>query len=151
MSTHFAEAHWIRETSDFAYASYSRDHDLHVGASTRIAASAAEGYGGTAERTNPEELLVAALSSCHMLTFLAICARKSIVVDRYDDRAEGHLEKGPDGKLWVTRVIVRPKVRFAPASVIDDEAFASLHQSAHRGCFIAASVKTEVTVEASRE
>lgn len=147
MSTHTTRTRWSRTTPDFAYDTYSRDHALELAKDVRIASSAAEGYLGNPAHTNPEELLVAALSSCHMLTFLAICAKKSLVVDRYDDEAEGHLEKGTDGKTWVTRVTLRPAVAFAPETVVDAPTLEKLHASAHRGCFIASSVKTEVTVE----
>ena len=149
MSTHRTTTRWSRTTPDFAYDTYGRDHALGLGpgAATTLEASAAVDFKGNPERTNPEELLVAALSSCHMLTFLAICAKKSLAVDRYEDDAEGHLEKGEDGKLWVTRVTLRPHVLFAPGVVVDAAALVKLHESAHRGCFIASSVKTEVTVE----
>lgn len=147
MSSHHSTTHWSRSTADFSYDTYSRDHQLVLGAGTQVEASAAADYKGNAERTNPEELLVAALSSCHMLTFLAICAKKSLVVDRYDDAAEGQLEKGADGKLWVTRVTLRPRIVFAPGTTVDAATLTKLHESAHRGCFIASSVKTEVTVE----
>lgn len=146
MSTHTTRTHWARTTPDFAYDTYSRDHELALAKGQRVPSSAAEGYLGNAERTNPEELLVAALSSCHMLTFLAICAKKTLVVDRYDDEAEGHLEKGADGKLQVTRVTLRPSVAFAPGTAVDAATLEKLHASAHRGCFIASSVKTEVTI-----
>ncbi len=88
-----------------------------------------------------------ALSSCHMLTFLAICAKKGIAVDHYDDDAEGVLEKNEEGRLAVTRTTLRPKVTFGEGVRVDAEALRKLHESAHRGCFIAASVKTVVTVE----
>ena len=147
MSIHRTATHWTRRTDDFRYDTYSRDHELAMGAGTTLAASAAAEYRGNAERANPEDLLVAALSSCHMLTFLAICARQQHVVDRYDDEAEGHLEKGPDGRTWVTRVVLRPRVQFATGTEVDERALATLHAGAHRGCFIASSVKTQVTVE----
>ncbi|MNC92241.1 OsmC-like protein [compost metagenome] len=87
-------------------------------------------------------MLVAALSSCHMLSFLAICAKKKITVEAYDDDAVGFLEKD-GGKLWVTRVILRPKIRCgADAATLDQ-----IHHLAHEQCFIANSVKTVVTVE----
>lgn len=147
MSIHHTTTRWSRTSPDFAYDTYPREHTLELGGGQTIEGSATVEYNGKAGRTNPEELLVAALSSCHMLTFLAVCSKKSLVVERYDDQAEGHLEKGPDGRSWVTRVTLRPSVTFAEGTVVDEPTLSRLHASAHRGCFIASSVKTEVTVE----
>jgi organic hydroperoxide reductase OsmC/OhrA len=147
MSLHHASVAWKRETPDFAYDTYGRNHVLTFAGGTRLDASAAPEYRGDAAKPNPEEQLVAALSSCHMLTFLAVCARKGLVVDAYADEAEGVLEKNAEGRLAVTRVILRPRVTFGEGVAVDDAKLAELHASAHRGCFIASSVKTEVTVE----
>ena len=86
MSEHTASVSWSRTTPDFAYPTYVRAHALALGpARTPLAASAAPQYHGDAALPNPEDLLVAALASCHMLTFLAVAARKGFVVDAYDD------------------------------------------------------------------
>lgn len=146
MSTHRSTVHWSRTTPDFDYATYSRAHDTTLESGVALPMSAAKEFSGDPTRANPEELLVAALSSCHMLTFLAIAAKKRLVVDRYDDEAEGVLEKNAEGVLAVTRVVLRPKVTFA-GEAPTAEVVAGLHAAAHRGCFIANSVKTEVTIE----
>ena len=87
-------------------------------------------------------MLVAALSSCHMLSFLAIATKKKIIVDSYQDDAVGFLEND-NGKWWMARVILRPKVVCsADASTLNE-----IHHLAHEACFIANSVKTSVTVE----
>jgi organic hydroperoxide reductase OsmC/OhrA len=114
----------------------------------RIPASAAPAYRGNPAHVNPEEGLVAALSSCHMLTFLAIAAKKHFVVDRYSDHAIGFLEKNQHGKLAITRVILRPLVVFGGTTPPTPKQIAALHEGAHNECFIANSVTTEVTVEA---
>lgn len=147
MSTHHAKLQWARTTEDFAYDTFAREHTLMFGGGRRLEASSAPEYKGRADLPNPEEMLVSALSSCHMLTFLAICARKGLVVDAYEDTAEGHLEKNAEGRLAVTRVTLRPKVTFAPSTTVDRETLVHLHESSHRGCFIASSVKTDVRVE----
>ena len=147
MSLHHATVTWQRTTPDFGYETYRRDHLVTFGGGVRLEGSAAPEYRGDAQKPNPEEQLVAALSSCHMLTFLAVCARKGIVVDAYDDAAEGALEKNAEGRLAVTRVELRPRVRFGEGTAVDAETLASLHAAAHRGCFIASSVKTVVTVD----
>ena len=76
-------------------------------------------------RVDPEEAFVASLSSCHMLTFLAICARKRITVESYEDEAVGYLEKGEDGRQWMARVVLRPRIRFAPDCEVDVAALAA--------------------------
>jgi len=147
MSTHLASVRWTRTTQDFDYETYSREHAWTFGSGGGVRASSAPEFKGDPKLVNPEEALVAALSSCHMLTFLAVCAKKGFPVDTYEDDAEGHLEKNADGRLAVTRVTLRPKVTFAAGTAVDASTLAKLHESAHRGCFIAASVKTQVTVE----
>jgi organic hydroperoxide reductase OsmC/OhrA len=104
--------------------------------------SSAPGYKGDPGKGDPEDMLVASLSSCHMLSFLAIAAKKKVIVDSYQDDAVGFLEN-EGGKLWMTRVILRPKV----TSSADAATLAEIHHLAHQACFIANSVKTEVTVE----
>lgn len=143
---HRAEISWQRTSADFRYETYNREHKWTFGGGITVDASAAPAYRGQASHANPEEALVAALSSCHMLTFLAIAARKGLVVDAYHDAAEGVLAKNDAGRLAVTRVTLRPAVRFAGPRP-DAAALAELHHQAHLGCFIASSVKTEVVVE----
>ena len=145
MSEHRVTVSWERTIEDFGYESYSRDHSWTFEGGVEVPASAAPGFRGSAERVDPEEAFVAALSSCHMLTFLAIAARKRLVVDGYRDSAVGFLEKDAEGKLAITRVILRPEVTFAepqPAEVVE-----KMHHQSHEHCFIASSVKTEVRVE----
>lgn len=147
MSEHHAAVRWSRTSTDFAYDNYNRAHDIvFKGGGIVVAASAAPTFRGDSERVDPEEAFVASLSSCHMLAFLAICARKRLVVDRYEDEAVGYLEKGENGKLWMGRVILRPRVGFAPGTDPDAATLADIHHRAHEECFIANSVKTDVTV-----
>jgi len=112
-----------------------------------IPASAAPDFLGSAERVDPEEAYVAALSSCHMLTFLAIAAKRNVVVNSYLDDAVGYLEENAGGELCITRVTLRPIIIFAPGSQPTQEELNKLHHSAHKHCFIANSVKTIVEVE----
>jgi organic hydroperoxide reductase OsmC/OhrA len=145
MSEHQATIAWTRESSDFAYKTYNRSHAWRFEGGEEVRASAAPEYLGDRTRVNPEEALVASLSSCHMLTFLALAARRKLVVDRYTDSAVGYLEKNAEGRLAITRVELRPDVVFAPAAP-SDEVLAALHHEAHEQCFIANSVRTQVTV-----
>lgn len=148
MSEHTITLEWKRELESFSYETYNRDHVWVFEGGVRVPASAVPAYRGNPALVNPEEALVAALSSCHMLTFLAIAAKKRFVVDRYSDQAVGFLEKNQKGKLAMTRVILRPRVVFGGPTLPTPEQLAELHEGAHRECFIANSVTTAVTVEA---
>jgi organic hydroperoxide reductase OsmC/OhrA len=143
MSTHTARIAWEGTDAPFTYEEYSRDHRIEWGTGTTASASSAPEYNGNPALPNPEELLVGALSSCHMLTFLAVCARKGFHVARYLDDASGVLEKGANGRVQVTKVSLRPRAEFVGAAP-DRETLEKLHTQAHRGCFIANSVACEV-------
>jgi organic hydroperoxide reductase OsmC/OhrA len=146
MSEHHAKIEWRRTSADFTYMTYNRAHEWRFAAAT-VPASATKEYRGDAERVNPEEALVAALSSCHMLTFLAVAAKRKLSLDSYSDDASGVLEKNADGKLAITRVTLRPRIAWSAGATVSAEDLAKMHHDAHEGCFIASSVKTEVNVE----
>jgi organic hydroperoxide reductase OsmC/OhrA len=148
MSEHKATIHWRRETADFKYENYNRDHDWDFDGGATIRASAAPAYLGNTECVDPEEAFIASVSSCHMLTFLAIAARKQFVVDEYRDEAVGLLEKDAAGRLAITRATLQPQIKFGGEKVPSPEELAHMHDQAHHACFIANSVKTEVTVKA---
>lgn len=148
MSEHHASISWRRQSADFAYESYNRAHEISFKQQgVVLPASAAPAFRGDAARVDPEEAFVASLSSCHMLTFLAICARRKLTVDSYEDAAIGFLEKNAAGKLAMTRVVLHPRVRFASGSRIEAATLAELHHMAHEECFIANSVKTEIGID----
>jgi organic hydroperoxide reductase OsmC/OhrA len=148
MADHRATIHWQRTSADFTYDTYNRAHEVRFkDGAIVLPSSSAPQFRGDADRVDPEEAFVASLSSCHMLTFLAICARKRITVDAYDDDASGHLEKGEHGKLWMGHVTLRPRVRFAPGVTVSKATLDDIHHHAHEDCFIANSVKTEIGVE----
>jgi organic hydroperoxide reductase OsmC/OhrA len=143
---HHATIAWRRSSSGFTYDTYNRGHEWRINQQT-IAASAAPSFRGEADRVNPEEAFVAALSSCHMLTFLALAAKRKFTPDSYTDDAVGYLEKNSSGKMAVTRVILRPRIVWAPGITVPENDLMSLHHQAHDGCFIANSVTTDVRVE----
>jgi organic hydroperoxide reductase OsmC/OhrA len=145
--THRATTIWRRQTASFAYEDYNRAHEVHFGGGQIVPWSGAKEFKGDEDRVNPEEAFVAALSTCHMLTFLAIAARKRLAVDSYEDRAVGHMTKNEAGKLWLSHVILRPHVAFGGERKPSKEEMAEMHHLAHENCFIALSVKTDVTVE----
>ena len=146
MSEHRATIDWRRSSTDFTYLTYNRAHDWRFHAVT-VPASATKEYRGEEDRVNPEEALVAALSSCHMLTFLAVAAKRKLSLDSYRDEAVGVLEKNAEGKLAITRVTLRPKIVWTEGAAVSREDLDKMHHDAHAGCFIANSVKTEVVVD----
>jgi organic hydroperoxide reductase OsmC/OhrA len=147
MSEHHAGVRWTRTSTDFTYDSYNRAHEVTFkGGAVRYPASSAPEFRGDAERVDPEEAFVASLSACHMLTFLAICARKRLTVDSYEDDAIGYMEKGANGKLWVSRVVLNPRIKFAPGTWPGAQQIVEIHHLSHDECFIANSVKTDVSV-----
>ena len=143
---HHATILWRRTSESFTYDSYNRAHEWRFHSVT-IPASAAPGFRGDATMVNPEEAFVASLSSCHMLTFLALAAKKRFSLDSYTDEAVGYLEKNDKGRLAVTRVLLRPQVQWSQGVRVSPADLDSLHHQAHEGCFIANSVKTDVRVE----
>ncbi|MGH8620603.1 MAG: OsmC family protein [Burkholderiales bacterium] len=145
MSEHKATIRWSRGGKDFTYKTYSRDH-LWVVNGNDVPASATTAYLGNPSRVDPEAALVAALSSCHMLTFLALAANKGFVVESYEDAAVGHLEKNVAGKLAITRVELHPKIAYGGSKQPTAADLDWLHDKAHKECFIANSVTTEVRV-----
>lgn len=149
MSTHSASIQWRRSTDDFAYDTYNREHAWSFPNGQTIKASAAPEYFGSDSCVDPEEAFVASLSSCHMLTFLAIAARKRYIVDSYADDAMGHLEENSAAKLSITRVELRPRLVFGGGRQPDDATISAMHEMAHNNCFIANSVTTEIVVTPS--
>jgi len=147
MSEHKATIAWKRESPDFSYKGYNRDHDWTFDAGITVRASAAPAYLGSERCIDPEEAFVASLSSCHMLTFLAIASRKGLVVDSYNDPAVGILDKDAAGRLAIVKVTLHPEVKFGGDRSPTAEELSQLHDQAHHACFIASSVKTEIVVE----
>jgi organic hydroperoxide reductase OsmC/OhrA len=127
------------------YRSYSRDHEVTGAGKPMLPGTSDPAFRGDPERWNPEELLVAALSQCHMLWFLHLCATSGIVVTSYTDEAAGTMAEDEDGGGEFTNVTLRPLV------TITDQAQANrareFHVEAHRLCFIARSVNFPVTCE----
>jgi organic hydroperoxide reductase OsmC/OhrA len=145
MSDHRITLSWNRNGHPFGYKEYSRDHALDFGHGVTLQASAAAEYLGTAALPDPEQAYVGALSSCHMLTFLAFCSLQKLTLERYTDDAVGFLEKGENGKPVLSRVELHPKTIFADGIEVSPEKLAELHHKAHEECFLANSVKTEIS------
>lgn len=139
-----ATTHWVgnRGTGTSAYAAYSRNHDVSFAGKPILHCSSDPDFRGDPERYNPEELLVASLSGCHMLWYLHLCAVNGIIVTDYTDDAEGIMEELQDGSGHFTEVTLRPRVTVAAEHMI--EKANALHHDANRMCFIAGSVKFPV-------
>jgi organic hydroperoxide reductase OsmC/OhrA len=127
-----------------SYSGYRRDHSIRAGGKAEIQGSSDPKFRGDARRYNPEELLVASLSSCHMLWYLHLCAVHHITVLDYRDDAIGEMEERPDGAGSFVRVDLRPKIKIAAGN--DRTGATTLHTEAHRLCFIANSVNFQVNV-----
>src|SRR5579871_2928874 len=127
-----------------SYKSYRRDHSILSEGKPAIPASSDPSFRGDRTRYNPEELLVASLSSCHMLWYLHLCAVNEIVVREYRDDATGTMQQHEDGTGEFVRVVLRPVATIASG---DRDRALALHHDAHRFCFIARSVNFAVDVE----
>ena len=149
MSEHKATIVWARNGADFGYKTYPRDHAWRFDNGIEIPGSAAPAFLGNPDRVDPEGAFVAALASCHMLTFLALASNRGFVVDSYEDCAVGHLGKNANGKMAVVRIDLHPQIAFSGAKLPAQTDLDWLHDKAHKECFIANSVNTEVTVTAA--
>ena len=95
---------------------------------------------------DPEEALVAATSSCHMLTFLWLAAKAGFTIDLYEDNAVGEMTKNAEGKEWISKITLHPKIDWSGDKRPTPDEIAEMHHSAHEGCYIANSIKSEVAV-----
>jgi organic hydroperoxide reductase OsmC/OhrA len=150
MAIHTATIKWAAKESgeEFLKGRFSRAHEVSFDGGTVIPASASPhvvGKWAVEAAVDPEEMFVAALSSCHMLSFLHLARLAGLAVRAYDDQAEGVTEEIAPGRLAVTKVKLRPKIEWADAAPKKEE-LDRLHHEAHEICFIANSVKTQVTV-----
>jgi len=151
MARYVATVEWRRGDAAFVDNRYSRAHVWRFDGGAEVRASASPHLVpapfSDAAGVDPEEAFVAALSSCHMLWFLSLAARRGFVVERYVDEAVGVMGRNPQGRLAMTRVTLRPDVRFAGSRLPDAAELRDLHDLAHHECFIASSVRTEVVCE----
>ena len=146
MSEHHASIRFTHSAGSFADKSFSRDHTVLFKGGQQFLGSSAPAFSGNPDAVDPEDAFTASLASCHMLTFLAIAAVKGFEVASYSDDAVGTLDKNAEGRLCMTRVVLRPRVVFSGRQPTREE-LDGLHERAHKGCFIANSVKSEVDVE----
>jgi organic hydroperoxide reductase OsmC/OhrA len=149
MATYTADVSWrLKDGEDFRNGRYSRGHTISFDGGTVVPASASPhvvGKWAVAAAVDPEEMLVAALSDCHMLSFLHVARLAGFIVAAYSDHAEGVMEEIAPGKQAVTRVVLHPLIEWT-GEAPDKARLDQMHHEAHEVCFIANSVKTEVSV-----
>lgn len=152
MHQYGATIRWHRDGQEFVDNRYSRGHEWEFDGGARVPASASPLSVplpmSVAANVDPEEALVAATSSCHMLFFLWLAARAGWVVDSYVDPAFGVVDKNEQGRMAITRIVLRPQIVFSGAAP-DADQLAHLHEESHRQCYIANSLKAEVVVQAA--
>ena len=146
MAEYRISLHWARNGRPFARGNYVAKHEIRYPGGQAVEAGPAPDYGGAATEVNPEQMLLSALSSCHMLTFLAVAANRGFTVDSYADDAVAVLGKNAEGKTSVVQAVLNPRVAFGGDKQPTAEEYAKLHERAHAACFIANSVKTVVEV-----
>ena len=152
MSEYRAQLSWQRRPCEaFVDKRYSRAHELRFDGGAVLAGSSSPHSVplpySDASAVDPEEMFVAALSSCHMLWFLGLAAAQGLCVERYDDEAVGVMACDERGRMAMTEVVLRPRVELAADAQCSAEALAALHHQAHEECFIANSVRSLVRVE----
>jgi organic hydroperoxide reductase OsmC/OhrA len=149
-----ATVKWARQgDAKFTDQRYSRGHSWSFDGGIEVPASSSPlsvrlPYS-VAEAVDPEEAYIAALSSCHMLTFLYVAAKQGFVVESYEDTAVGEMTKNAQGRMWVSKVTLNPAITFAGDKRPSAEQLDALHHLAHDECYIANSVKSEVFVHGS--
>lgn len=151
MSQHTARIAWKNNGTEFMQGKFSRAHTWTFDGGLTVPASASPAVVrpplSDPAAIDPEEAFVASLSSCHMLTFLHLTRRAGFQVESYDDDAVGELTKNAAGAFFISKVTLNPRIVYAAEKRPSSDELARLHHDAHEQCFIAQSVKTEVTVQ----
>lgn len=151
MAEYTAKVKWQRNGATYIDNKYSRGHIWQFDGGAEVQASSSPHVVplpySVAANVDPEEAFVASLSSCHMLWFLAISAKKKYIVESYIDDAVGIMEKNAEGRMAMTKVTLKPVIAFSGERQPDREQLEKMHHLAHENCFIANSVKTVVKTE----
>ena len=137
---------WQRNGPELRPGKYSNAHTVSYNERHQVRADAAPNWGGDADNTNPEQALAAALSSCHMMTFLALAAKANWPVLAFSDRAVAYLGKNSNGQMSVTRVDLHPVIEFDGGFEIEQAELEKMHDRAHRYCFIANTLADSVEI-----
>ena len=137
---------WKRKEAELTRGKFSSEHEIAYNDQFKVITDAAPSWGGSALNTNPEQALAASLSSCHMMTFLALAAKIKWPLSSYDDHAIAHLGENSKGQMIVNQIDLNPKVSFDNGFEISEEEMAKMHDRAHRYCFIANTLDKAVEV-----
>jgi len=137
---------WKRTTPELLPDQIPNAHDVIYNQQFQLKADAAPDWGGNVEYTNPEQALAAALSSCHLMTFLALAAKSKWPVASFNDHAVAHLGKNAKGQMSVTRIDLHPVVEFDAGFKVNDDELKKMHDRAHRYCFIANTLDSSVEI-----
>ncbi len=137
---------WNRKEETLSPGKFSSEHEVIYNERYKVTADTAPDWGGSDYNTNPEQALAASLSSCHMMTFLALAAKTKWPVSAYTDHAVGHLGKNSKKQMVVNQIDLSPVVSFDTGFEISDEELEKMHDRAHRYCFIANTLDREVEV-----
>jgi organic hydroperoxide reductase OsmC/OhrA len=151
MSTYTAKISWKNDAPDtFTKNRYTRGHTWSFDGGLEIPASssphAVRVPFSVEAAVDPEEAFVAAVSSCHMLEFLWIAAKREFPIDSYEDNAVGEMTTSMDGKQFISKVTLNPEIEWSGETRPTSEEIADMHHAAHEGCYIANSIKSEVVV-----
>jgi organic hydroperoxide reductase OsmC/OhrA len=150
MSEHSATVYWENRQEVFTDNRYSREHTWLFDGGIEVPASASPHVVpvpySNPTYVDPEEAFVAALSSCHMLFFLAIAEKKQFIVERYKDRAIGIMDKNEAGKLAIAAIHLHPDITFRGDSLPTSAQISAMHEQAHHQCFLANSVRASITI-----
>tara|TARA_Y100000996_G_scaffold364513_1_gene308763 strand:+ start:3769 stop:4221 length:453 start_codon:yes stop_codon:yes gene_type:complete len=140
---------WTIGDGEMSQGKYSNSHEIFFNEDYTIISDAAPDWGGSSSNTNPEQTLAASLSSCHMMTFLALAAKAKWPVIAYKDKADAYLGKNLNGKMAVTKIVLHPTVSFEGDFSLSDKEMKEMHDRSHRYCFIANSLSENVEIEVS--
>lgn len=146
MSDLSIQLHWQRTEPDLQPGKYSNAHTVQFNDGHDLMVDAAPDWGGDPSNTNPEQALASALSSCHMMTFLALAAKAKWPVASYHDHAVAYLGKNPKGQMSLTRIDLHPVVRFDTGFTVEEQVLGEMQERAHRYCFIANTLADSVKV-----
>jgi organic hydroperoxide reductase OsmC/OhrA len=153
MASYGCTVEWTRRGAAFTDLKYSRAHQWRFDGGAVVPGSSSPHSvrvpWSDPQAVDPEEALVAAVSSCHMLWFLSLAAGQGYVVDGYVDAAEASMGTFDDGRIGLTEIVLRPRVLLAPGQAADAAAVEALHHAAHERCALANSVRGNVRVEGS--
>ncbi|WP_434086839.1 OsmC family protein [Shewanella psychrotolerans] len=134
---------WIRNAEE----AQSQDHIIEFGSGQIIKASAAPQYMGSQDKINPEESLLAAISACHMLSFLTVARKMRLEVISYSDNTTAKLGKNRDNRIAITHITMAPQVSFKSCDTVSEARLAKMHHIAHNNCFIANSLSSDVQID----